>query len=117
VAAGDTDGDGRDEIVVGAGPGGGPHVRTFTFDPTVRQFIQIPGPLGSFFAYLPTFAGGVRVAVDDLDNDGTADLVTAAGPGGGPHVRAFDSVSGAERLSLFAYDPLFLPPFGGVFAG
>jgi len=53
VATGDVDGSGLARIITGAGPGGGPHVRTFT--PAA-----VPGL--SFFAYDPGFTGGVFVA-------------------------------------------------------
>src|SRR5439155_27309125 len=68
VAAGDLDGDGVAEVVVGAGPGGGPHVRTFKI--ADGQAIPLAGPLGSFFAFEPTFSGGVNVAVGDFNGDG-----------------------------------------------
>jgi hypothetical protein len=56
VAAGDLDGDGCDEVVTGAGEGGGAHVRAFTTDGT---------PLAGVFPYPAGFYGGVRVAVGD----------------------------------------------------
>ncbi len=56
VSAGDTDGNGIDEIITGAGYTGAPHVRMFSQDGTVR---------GQFFAYATTFRGGVHVAVTD----------------------------------------------------
>jgi len=80
VAAGDVDGDGKDEIVTGTDNGGGPHVRVFD------EFGQVTA---SFFAYDSAFRGGVRVSVGNL-NGAAASIVTAAGPGGGPHVRVFD---------------------------
>jgi uncharacterized repeat protein (TIGR01451 family) len=89
VASGDVDGDGVDEIVTGAGPGGGPHVRIFSL--TGATFTE----RGGFFAYAPVFAGGVSVAAGDLDGDGRAEVITGAGPGGGPHVRAFSFNGGA----------------------
>jgi len=104
VAAGDIDGDGRADIITGADAGGGPHVQAFS-----GADLHV---LRSFFAYDPAFPGGVRVAAGDLDLDGHAEIITAAGPGGGPHVRVFDGVTGAERVGMFAFDPAFS---GGVF--
>ena len=97
VAAGDVDGDGRADIITGAGAGGGPHVRVFSG--------ATGGELMSFFAYSPSFAGGVRVGAGDVNGDGLADIITAVGPGGGPHVRVFSGATGAELMSFFAYDP------------
>ena len=105
VASGDVNGDFRADIVTGAGAGGGPHVKAFsgtTF-----------GEIDSFFAYSPDFSGGVTVSACDLTNDGRDEIVTGAGPGGGPHVKAFDGVDQTEVDSFFAYDPSFA---GGVFA-
>ena len=112
VACGDVNGDGVDDVVTGAGSGGGPHVRMF--DGVTGS--QLPGPIGSFFAYNPAFTGGVRVAICDVNGDGQADIVTGAGAGGGPHVRVFDGATGGQLAgpvgSFFAYDPAFT---GGVF--
>jgi subtilisin family serine protease len=104
VAVGDVDNDGVDEIVTGAGPGGYPHVRIFEADGT---------PIGGFYAYSTAFAGGVDVAVGDIDNDGDDDIITGAGPGGGPHVRAF-RLDGSEITGFMAYSPAFT---GGVRVG
>jgi len=65
---------------------------------------------GGFMAYPEGFRGGVRVAALDVDGDGQAEILTGAGPGGGPHVRAIGPGL-AEAASLFAYDPRFT---GGV---
>jgi hypothetical protein len=104
VAAGDVNGDGTDDIITGAGTGGGPHVRVFSgLDHSV---------LTEFFAYNPGFLGGVRVGAADLDGDGFADIVTGAGPGGGPHVRVISGFDGSDLGQRFAYSPLFT---GGIF--
>jgi hypothetical protein len=104
VAAGDVNGDGIPDIITGAGPGGGPHVRVFSgFNLAV---------IGSFMAYAPTFTGGVRVASGFVNQDRFEDIITGAGPGGGPHVKVFDGFSGAVIASFFAYAATFT---GGVF--
>ena len=82
VAAGDLDGDGKAEIITGVGLGGGPLVKVF--DGTGRQ-------LSGFFAYDPNFRGGVRVGAGDVNGDGNDDIVTGAGPGGGPHIKVFNA--------------------------
>ncbi len=61
-------------------------------------------PENGFLAYTSSFKGGVRVAVGDLDGDGKAEIVTAPGPGGGPHIRVFDGSFRNVGLDLFAFN-------------
>jgi VCBS repeat-containing protein len=103
VAHADFNNDGILDVVVGAGLGGGPHVRVIN-GATGAEF-------GSFFAFDPTFTGGVFVAASDINGDGLAEIVVGAGSGGGPHVKVFDGRTFAELKSFFAYDPSFS---GGV---
>jgi len=107
VAAADVDGDGVDDLITAAGPGGGPHVQVFNG----RLPQQLNAPIGSFFAYAARFTGGVNVAAGDINGDGRADIVTGADTGGGPHVRVFDGATGAVLTEFFAYSAGF---FGGV---
>ncbi|MBI4281145.1 L,D-transpeptidase family protein, partial [Candidatus Uhrbacteria bacterium] len=94
VALGDVDGDGLNEIVTGPGYGGGPHVRIF--DGQGKE--KFPG----FFAYAADFRGGLFLAVRDLSGDGKAEIITGAGPNGGPHVRVFDA-HGTIKQEFFAF--------------
>ncbi len=104
VAGADIDTDGLVDVVTGAGETGGPHVKVFAgSDGSV---------VASFFAYAPTYWGGVNVAVGDVNGDGRFDIVTGAGKGGGPHVKLFSGPHLVETLSFFAYDATF---FGGVY--
>jgi hypothetical protein len=99
VAAGDVDGDGRADIITGAGLGAGPHVQVFR-----GGDLQV---LASFFAYDPAFTGGVSVAAGDVNGDGGSDIVTGAGPGGGPHVEVFSGTDLSVLESFWGYDPAF----------
>lgn len=101
VAVADVDGDGKQEIITAAGPGGGPHIKIFKSDGTL---------VSEFFAYGTNFRGGVYIAAADMDDDGKAEIVTGPGAGGGPHVKIFNS-KGVIQKELFAYDAGFT---GGV---
>src|SRR5262249_43204483 len=86
VAAGDIDNDGKTDIICGAGAGGLSEVRVFS-GATGRL-------LRDFFAFGNNFTGGVRVAAGDINGDKVIDILTAAGPGGGPQVTVFDGQRG-----------------------
>lgn len=93
VAVGDLDGNGMREIVTGAGPGGGPHIRTWKTDGTVWG--------GGFFAFNETERGGVSIAVGDVDGDGIEEIIVGSGQGAIPRVRVFDgrgTLKGEIRL-------------------
>jgi hypothetical protein len=103
VAAGDVNGDGKADIITGAGAGGGPAVTVFSgADGSV---------LRSYFAFDPHFHGGVYVAAGDVNGDGKADIITGAGPGGGPAVLVHSGPDGSVLQSFFAFAPAFA---GGV---
>ncbi|AWM39087.1 FG-GAP repeat protein [Gemmata obscuriglobus] len=106
VAAGDVDGDGFDEIVVGAGPGAGPHVKVFDGATGTTKL--------SFMAFAPEFRGGVTLAVGDVDGDGKAEIVAGAGVGGEPRVAQYDGRTGQLKRTFLAFDPGFR---GGVDVG
>lgn len=92
--------------VAAAGPGGGPAIAIVN--------TQTGEVTKSFFAYNPSFSGGVTIALADFNNDGVLDLVTGAGPGGGPQVNIFDGSNFSLIKSFFAFDSNFR---GGVNVG
>lgn len=65
----------------------------------------------SFFPYALGWSGGVRIATGDIDGDGSKEIITAPGPGGGPNVQVFTR-SGKRIVQFMAYDETFR---GGVF--
>jgi hypothetical protein len=124
VAAADVNNDGYADIIAGAGNGGGPHVQVF--DGKALAVGTPPTVLASFFAYDPSFRGGVTVAGADINHDGFAEVITGAGPepsqNVGPTVEVFDgatlvqnpvgSPAPAPLESFSAFAPNFT---GGVF--
>jgi glucose/arabinose dehydrogenase len=91
-------------VAVGAGAGGGPTAKLFDLATgTPRQTVN---------AFAAGFTGGVRVAAADVTGDGVADLITGAGPGGGPDVRVYDGATGQQVRQFLAFEPSFT---GGVY--
>jgi hypothetical protein len=93
-----------DEIITATLGGGGPHVRVFLADGT-----PAPGQAGAgFYAYAPSFGGGVSIATGDVRPDVLGEeIITGAATGGGPHVRVF-TADGVELGGGFmAFDPNF----------
>ena len=103
IALADFNNDGVLDIVTGAGPGGGPQVNIF--DGSNFSLIK------SFFAFDSNFRGGVNVGAGDINQDGSMDIVAAAGAGGGPEVRVFDGATLAVISQWYAYESSFS---GGV---
>lgn len=86
----DLGGDGRLEIMVSSGRGG---------EPWIKIFDSWGNLINKFLAYNQNFTGGVSLAAADLDGDKKSEILTAAGAGGGPHVRILD---GYGRMTINA---------------
>jgi hypothetical protein len=103
VAGGDVNGDGKADIIAAPGVTGGPDVRVYSGanGHLIREIM----------AYDPRFAGGVYVSAGDFNSDGKADIVTAAGAGGGPHIEVFSGADGSLLRNFMAFAPTYA---GGV---
>ena len=106
LAVADVNGDGVPDIATGAEAGGGPHVQVFDG--------KTGATLLSFYAYDSGFTGGVRVALQDVDGDGKADIVTGMGVGGSSEVRVLRGTDLQPLDRFFAFDDMFT---GGVYVG
>lgn len=71
--------------------------------PTVEVYRADGAEYATFTAYTTNFTGGVRVIAEDVDGDIIPEIITGAGPSGGPHVRIFKPY-GAVMSEFFAYD-------------
>jgi hypothetical protein len=92
----------RQIIAVGAEAGGTPIVRGFDAGTGAPlDFIQ------SLVPYEGTFTGGVRVAVGDVNRDGTDDIVTVPAFGGSARVVVFSGKDGSRLIDQIVFDPDF----------
>ena len=96
VGSGNFNNDSFDDIIAGAGVGGGPRVRVFDGKtPTTT--------LTDYFAYDSGLRSGVTIAAGDINGDSKTDVITGAGIGGGPNVRAFSGLTQTSLANFFAY--------------
>ena len=86
VAAGRTNSDAFDDIIVGAGAGGGPRVQVYAGSPSG---VVTSSTLIDFFAYATEFTGGVVVAAGDRTGDGVDQVITAPASNGGWNIKSF----------------------------
>lgn len=81
VGTGNLRGGRRDEIVVSAAYGGGPHVRVLNAGCKLID----PG----FFAFSKNLRNGVNMAVGNIDGRGKPEVITATGAGSSPKIRIY----------------------------
>ncbi|MCZ2340603.1 MAG: VCBS repeat-containing protein [Bacteroidales bacterium] len=104
VSVGDVTKDGRPDIVVSPDEGGGPRVQIYRGGDfaKIADFFGIDDPL---------FQGGARTTVGDINGDGFADVVVAAGFGGGPRISVYSGKALASGQithllsDFFAFEP------------
>jgi len=104
TAIGDVNHDGFADVIAGAGQGGGPHIKVYSG----ADFTTL---LYGFYAFSPSFLGGVTIASADINNDLYDDIIVGAGPGGSPTVNIFSGKDHSLLRSFLAFESDFS---GGV---
>lgn len=100
IAAGDVNGDKKDEIIVSQLTKSEPLVKVYRGDGKVL--------ISQFFAFDKNFKGGVNVAAGDINGDKKDEIIVGSGKGGS-HVRVFDKSGKFLGFDVF--------PFGKDFKG
>jgi hypothetical protein len=116
LAIGDIDGDWREEIVVGAGPGlrNSARIKVLSFDG--QRFVDTGI---DFVAFPNLYKLGVKLALGDVDGDGILEIITGAGPSplNPARVKVFkiDTSGGIGHWSIASTLSDFIVNFGDWF--
>ena len=92
VAAADVDGDKLPEIIVSAARQDKAQIKVYKSNGLLES---------SFIAFEQGFKGGADIATADLNFDGISEILAGAGPGGAPHVRAFNYLGEIQKSSPY----------------
>ncbi len=103
VAVADVNGDGRADIITGAGAGSAAHVKVFSGTTLA--------PIRSYLAFEAGYRGGINVAAGDVNGDGKADVIVGTGAGSPPHVKVFSGADDSRLHSFYALNPAYT---GGI---
>ncbi|MFO0937549.1 MAG: SdrD B-like domain-containing protein [Gemmataceae bacterium] len=105
IAAGNTSGGAKSNIIVTPDVGGGPLVATFNGETGAN--------LTAAFAYDSSSRSGVRVAAADVNGDGIADVIVAPGVGTPSQIKILNGANLTQTIDQFyAFDTTFL---GGAY--
>ena len=105
IAAADTNNDGFDDIICGAGATGGPRVTVYA---GASSGVNTTSPLNNFFAYAPKFNGGVVVTAGQRNSNAGDEVIVAPASNAGYNIRSFDvnGLGSSPRLvdDFFAFN-------------
>ncbi len=85
-ALGDVNKDGKPDLLVAAGFGGGPRVSLFEGTTLFTTRTKLRNDFFAFPEDAATLRNGIFAALGDISGDGFADLIFGGGPGGAPRV-------------------------------
>ncbi len=102
VAAGDVDGDGKEEVIAGVASNAFSYVRVFNAELLLLRL--------QFLAYNKDFYYGVKVAAADFDGDKQVEFITGPSKSNEPQMKVFD-FWGNQLSEFYSYSRYFR---GGV---